>query len=322
MPNVSSSYFKGQLWYAIKDTNNNVTSNINITNWNLSLTCSSTDVVTTGGNTWGYISYADGTSATILSTIKGAVCDYYTGQIVTQNNTATMTTNWKYEPNITGIGLQYYRTANDLVTCSVDSNGNFTCPIVQDTRTIKGFRFLYTLEKSSSANIKYGLTSGILQFCESDTQAIINNNNTNTQTIHNDNQQQYNFITNTNIDTTTTNNVNNIDTSNSDTKLAVTNFALIPLNFMQSIVNSFNSSCSQVCIGQCGGSSGGGHDNAWRFIFPCLDIENLVGSTIYTIIDSLFAFGMIFAFIRSVRNFFINALLLTTDASSEVGVFL
>lgn len=139
---------------------------------------------------------------------------------------------------------------------------------------------------------------------------------------HQDAQQQYNFISNTNISTTTTNSVNNIDTSNSDTKLAVTNFALIPLNFMQSIVNSFSSSCSQVCIGQCGGSSGGGHDNAWRFIFPCLDIESLVGSSIYTIIDSLFAFGMIFAFIRSVRNFFINALLLTTDASSEVGVFL
>lgn len=150
------------------------------------------------------------------------------------------------------------------------------------------------------------------------TQNIINNQNQNAQQQHNDAQQQYNFISNTTIDTNTTSNVNNIDVSDRDTKLAVTNFALIPLNFMQSIINSFSSSCSQVCIGNCQS----GHINDWRFVFPCLDLESLVGSTVYAVIDSLFAFGMVFAFIRSVRKFFINALLLTTDASSEVGVFL
>lgn len=306
--NINASYIKGQIYYVITKNNDTYTSNVDWTT-----TCQNVQDYTTTYAQSYTITYADGSTATISG--RNQEIDDICTSLRTQG---ALTHNINYEPDIINVGLMLLDNNNKYTTCKVDKTGYFECPIQYGATSIKNIAFMFGLEKYSSVEIRYGLMHNNINRCMSDAQSIINNNNTNTQTIHNDNQQQYNFISNSTIDTSTTSNVNNIDVSNSDTKLAVTNFALIPLNFMQSIINSFNSTCSQVCIGNCGS----GHDNDWRFVFPCLDFESILGSNLYNIIDSLFAFGMVFAFIRSVRKFFFNALLLTTDASSEVGVFL
>lgn len=283
--------------------------NITSSNINYSITCASYNQ-SWDLNEYGTITYQDGSTATIDYLSWTKYCEQWT----TQGQDFT-------KPNINN-------TPNILVTIVPRSglevncftyDSYIKCPISNVGKKIKSIKIGLWGRTSYSTNYNFRMFSNVWLTNDNEEISVIEQQ---TQQQHNDAQQQYNFISNTTIDSNTTSNVNNIDTSNSDTKNAVTNFALIPLNFMQSIINSFSSSCSQVCIGECGGSNGGGHDNAWRFIFPCLDIESIVGSNIYGLIDSLFAFGMVFAFIRSVRKFFINALLLTTDASSEVGVFL
>lgn len=147
-------------------------------------------------------------------------------------------------------------------------------------------------------------------------------NNQSTQQ-HNDAQQQYNYISNTTISNENYTNTQTIsdNNTNTQTKSVVMNFWLIPLNFFNSIIASFENTCTQVCVGECSNGSGGAHDNAWRFVFPCLDIKGFVGNTIYNTIDAFFAIGMIFAFVKRAKNFFINALMLTNDVASEVSVF-
>lgn len=278
-------------------------------------TCSQTQWTSSTGASYT-ITYADGTQATISGTDMETYCSRYNANISSQSTISTTINDNHPYIQLKVIQKKDNNIDNHYRLCDIDNNGQFKCSLNPAYKNIYGFQIMIG---NSGYNNSYQVTiTRDMYAIISDTQQIINNNNQNTQTIHNDNQQQYNFISSTTIDSNTTSNVNNIDTSNSDTKLAVTNFALIPLNFMQSIINSFSSSCSQVCIGNCQS----GHINDWRFVFPCLDLESIVGSTVYAVIDSLFAFGMVFAFIRSVRKFFINALLLTTDASSEVGVFL
>lgn len=165
--------------------------------------------------------------------------------------------------------------------------------------------------------------------------SAINNQNTSinniSTNIQNQNTQQHNdsttinnsitslndTITDSTIDSDT--NTDSIsDNINSTTSNNVLNFMLIPLNFVQSIINGFENSCSQVCLGNCGS----GHDNDWRFIFPCIDIRSYIGNAVYNTIDALMCISMIFAFLHSVVGFAKKALLLESDVSSEVRVFL
>lgn len=258
------------------------------------------------------ITYADGTHATISGQDYDYLCDqwYISSQIQSYYQY-----NFDNSPLIT---ITLIDTSNKYYQCMLDNIGNFSCPGGHTYKTMN----IGLYSSGITSTYKAFLVNDFNKIV-SDTQQIINNNNSNTQTIHNDNQQQYNFISNSTIDTTTTDDALDINSSmNSDTSNVVSGFMLIPINFFSTIIQSFQNQCAQVCIGECGGSSGGAHDNAWRFIFPCINLESLVGSTIYGLIDILFAFGMLFAFIRSVKNFLYKALMLTNDAASEVGVFL
>lgn len=298
-------------------TSDLVTSNSSTELINWTETCSSTQFITATGSKTFTVTYADGSHATI----SGNITDYE-GYCSQYTSTGTVTSS---SINISEFTPQIYLMTSGggaWSQCEMD-NSFILCPVIANLN-YSGLRLYYYRQSFSGGNAYFSiyLRKDVLTI-NTDAQQIINNNNTNTQTIHNDNQQQYNFISNTTIDTNTTNDALDINSSmNTDTSNVVSGFMLIPINFFSTIIQSFQNQCSQVCIGECGGSSGGGHDDAWRFIFPCINIENLVGSTIYNLIDILFAFGMLFAFIRSVKNFLYKALMLTNDAASEVGVFL
>ena len=302
---IESNYrhLKGTLWYTIV-ANDQVISNIN-----LETTCTSSHLENMVPDM--VITYADGTHADIDGSTYEKICDSWETRQV--NKTLTLST----QSEITMVGLRLIKNDNGWYSCFVDSSGNFDCPI-NGGGTFKGFTFLHTLSNNSNAQVKYGFVSGQFYKCENDTQQIINNQNQNTNTISNNITNLNDNIISTNISSDTTTNTTNISDNNinADSKNVVLDFMLMPINFIRNILNSFNSTCATLCLGNCTS----GHDNEWYFVLPCVDIRSIVGDTIYNTIDVLMCFGMVFGFLSSVVNFIKRILILESDTSTEVRI--
>lgn len=288
------------------------------------------------GNGYVLTNVVNGGCATCRNTIRVTLTNV--GDNILKNKIVTFTFTHIGNGDLTEARLR--DDANHIYACETYSNQtggivNVICPYVGDFNGGgEGFEFNTYGSYNARINISYfnyfnndsqtlaNIYSTLLQQQQqnnTNTQSIINNQNQNAQQQHNDAQQQYNYISNTTISNENYTNTQTIsdNNTNTETKSVVMNFWLIPLNFFNSIIASFENTCTQVCVGECGS----GHDNAWRFVFPCLDIKGFVGNTIYNTIDAFFAVGMIFAFVKRAKNFFINALMLTNDVASEVSVF-
>lgn len=304
-PNATS--INNRVWYVISDTQQNV----NISNLNLDISCSNYSYDTDDTITQT-ITYADGSTANIQGTIYKEICNKWKVE-KTQGYISSMVINTA--PLIESLAVYQYNENNQVVVCNVGYNGYFSCPYSKVTK----YRFQFALGNSSSANIKYGIASGRWQICTSDTQLIINNQNQNTTTISNNITNLNDNILDSNLNSSTSSNASSIGSNdiNSGSKNVILDFMLMPITFIQNLLNSFDNTCATLCIGNCGS----GHDNDWRFIFPCIDLQSILGSTVYNLIDLLMTFGMVFAFVRSVVGFLKKALLLESDVSSEVRIF-
>lgn len=77
------------------------------------------------------------------------------------------------------------------------------------------------------------------------------------------------------------------------TNSVISDLLLLPVRLFQSVLNSVNGSCSTFNLGSLYGSN---------LTLPCIDIESLVGSTLWTVIDILFC-G---AFVLIIRKKFVD----------------
>lgn len=77
------------------------------------------------------------------------------------------------------------------------------------------------------------------------------------------------------------------------TNSVISDLLLLPIRFLQNFVNALNSSCSSFSLGSLLGTN---------LTMPCINIENYLGSTIWTMIDLIFS-GM---FVYGLRKKFIQ----------------
>ena len=320
--NVSGySYIKGMYYLGSTKTSFTTSETISLNNINFDLTCNQhVNYTTYPTANQPTIHYHDGTTSYISNwPIHDYICEEWKQNNLNINGTITsITPNIDNNPSVV---IRFIDINNNDLPCTIDKS-SFTCLVGQYT-TIKSIKA--TIRANGSQNTYNFFLSNLIWKIKDSTQDIINNQNQNQAQNHSDSQainnnitNTYNFISDSTIDNNT--NTDNISSQyNSTSSNNVLNLLLIPINFIQTIINGFNDSCTQVCIGQCP-SGGGVHDNAWYFIFPCIDLQSLLGSTLYNVIDALMCFAMIFAFIRSVVGFFKKALLLELDAGTEVSI--
>lgn len=93
-------------------------------------------------------------------------------------------------------------------------------------------------------------------------------------------------------------NTNTTDTlqglsDNLPTNSVISDLLLLPVRLFQNVLNSINGSCSSFNLGSLFGTD---------LILPCLNIESLLGSTLWTVIDILFC-G---AFVLIIRKKFVD----------------
>lgn len=77
--------------------------------------------------------------------------------------------------------------------------------------------------------------------------------------------------------------ITNIDTNTSNTP--VSDFITLPITLLNKYNSSMNSSCSSINLGSLLGTN---------LIFPCINLEQRLGSNLWNIIDKLFSFFMVF----------------------------
>lgn len=260
-------------------------------NINLSETCSQQ----TDGVSEYTVTYADGSHAAISRSQWQTFCYNHSISGSTGFNSTLIN---ELQPRVILV------SNGEWSQCEME-NGFILCPVKNNTRYFY-LRFEYKTYQVQDVLIKYDFRLHASMYTiNTDTQAIINNNNQNTQTIVNN-------ITTPSIDSNTTNTDSLITIPNSNGKNVVLDLLMTPVNLFTNIINSFSNSCVSYNLGNLLGTN---------LILPCVNLQNILGSSLYTIIDSIFAFGMLFAFIRSVKKFIQKALLLASDVSSEVSVF-
>ena len=287
----------GQVNIINKTTNATYTNNVNI-NW--LETCSHSNTIDSGSNY--VVTYADGSQATIGGTIYSNFCNQYN-----ETGTVSLTyVDYNFDNN-PGVFVSL-RNTTDTFEIPCDFNGNtFKCKKYQysefDMLRIRIMAKGQTSQYLVSLNNTFSLTNDT-------NNAIINNNNTNTQQITNSINGLDNTINNSSI-SSSTNTDNLITLPNSNGKNTILDLLMVPINFITSIVNSFSNSCVSYNLGNLLGTD---------IILPCINLSNILGSTFYNIIDAIFAFGMLFAFIRAVKRFIQKSLLLASDFNSEVKI--
>jgi hypothetical protein len=131
-------------------------------------------------------------------------------------------------------------------------------------------------------------------------QTIIDQN----QTIINQNQQQIeaqnktnDILSDDNVDssnaTNTLTNLSNSTASNS----VISDLLLLPVRLFQNIVNSINGSCSPFNLGSLYNST---------LVLPCINMSNLIGSTLWSVIDILFCGSFILVIRKKFVDIFEN----------------
>lgn len=219
-----------------------------------------------------------------------------------------------YAPNISGVSS---------TSCSWSVNPNnlqvsFTCTTNQpNSNFIVGGRWRY---RTGSFSAQYLVWRNMNITCDNSASAIIENNNQNTQDIINNNnsntQKEVDAINGLKEEQQETNdNLNDIDDTLNDSSIdssdttinglknqiptnsVISDLLLLPIRFLQNFVNALNSSCSTFSLGSLLGTN---------LFMPCINLENYLGSTIWTMIDlifsGMFVFGLRKKFIQIYEN--------------------
>ena len=187
---------------------------------------------------------------------------------------------------------------------------NFSCSVPKLTANPS---FGYRFNTSSNSNITANATSIIYRninvSCDTSATDIIDNNNFNTDRIIRDADRNSELerekiqgntdaingldddITDSSVDSSDTT-INNLK-SRIPTNSVISDLLLLPVRFLQNFVNALGSSCTQFNLGSLYGTN---------LFMPCINIQNYLGSAIWTTIDLIIS-GM---FVYHLRKKFIQ----------------
>lgn len=203
------------------------------------------------------------------------------------------TYNIKYNININEEGTSEARTGAVYMTFSPSCSGSYiNIPVAFENPSGDMYFYGYHLEV-------LGLSDGLTK---NDVQSVINSSGLATANSVNEVKQGVNEVKQElgNIDDTlndssvdssddTINNLKNKIPTNS----VISDLLLLPVRFLQNFVNALGSSCSSFSLGSLYGT---------ELFMPCINIENYLGSAIWTTIDLIIS-GL---FIYALRKKFIE----------------
>lgn len=187
---------------------------------------------------------------------------------------------------------------------------NFSCSVPKLTANPSfGYRFNTSSSSSITANATSIIYRNINVSCDTSATDIIDNNNFNTDRVIRDADRNSELerekiqgntdaingldddITDSSVDSSD-NSINNLKTK-IPTNSVISDLLLLPVRFLQNFVNALGSSCSQFNLGSLYGTN---------LFMPCINIQNYLGSAIWTTIDLIIS-GM---FIYKLRKKFIQ----------------
>lgn len=245
----------------------NTSNNTNITDWN--------NAVATG--TW---------NGGANDNNKNNTCKAY---IYSMNNTY----NIKYKININQEGTSEARTGAIYMTFTPSCQGSYiNIPVAFSSPSGDMYFYGYHLDV-------LGLSNGLTR---NDIQSVINSSGLATASSVNEVKQGVNEVKQELSSIDSTLNDSSVDSSDTTinnlknqipTNSVISDLLLLPVRFLQNFVNALGSSCSQFNLGSLYGTN---------LYMPCINIENYLGSGIWTTIDLIIS-GL---FIYALRKKFIE----------------
>lgn len=198
-------------------------------------------------------------------------------------------------PNTIGYSVLYYVFTSNITARSVTVAFNSQTAGITTTTVVGG----YNLQLLSDNN---QLTQGQLQSAIQNSGLATANSVAQVQSSINQVQQQLSGVQNSVDDVNDTLNDSTVDSSdntinglkqNIPSNNVISSLILLPVKFLQAIVNSLGGTCSSFNLGSLYNHN---------LVLPCINIENYLGSTIWTFIDLVFSS----MFILAIRKKFIQ----------------
>lgn len=207
-------------------------------------------------------------------------------------------------------------SSNDLTTCNIEwvenSAERWTATIYYTPKVTSNSAYFQIGNTGTSGNVflfnNYTGYQGLristfnVDLDSSGTSAIINNNNQNTQNIMNninENTQSINDNNNQNYEDFTDDELGNpissgggggtyFDDINGSSDTPISDLLLLPVNLYTAILDNLSSVCKSYTIPW---DFNGGNNT---LTFPCINLQNLLGSELWSLIDDLFCLFMIY----------------------------
>lgn len=176
---------------------------------------------------------------------------------------------------------------------------------------VSQFRFsiypFFTYEQNPNMTVNFD-SQGMQNTIAANAAAINTNMNDNTTRIINSNNELKNTMTDSSID----NDKAEGDLSTLNSKLAsnnsITQLLTLPITLYRSVLNSVSGACSSFSLGTL---------YQHQIVLPCINLQNLLGSTLYGIIDILISGLFILSFRKKMVDIFNNMTSLK-DRGNEV----
>lgn len=251
--------------------------------------------------------YPQITSISAQTSIGLYACDIGTVQYYKDNNVQYLTVTPKCEMMMgngyfRGFYFQGYFPANTVwkggSVISYVSEGS------QDLNSVVAQQQSTTTAIVNAAQVAHADNQAIQQAISNE----INQINANTQAI-NDLNDSINADLSPTIPTDFLDGLDGLFTTSDDN--VIRQFLFIPINFLVIIYNAANSnSCSAITLGSLYGTN---------LVMPCIQWDQLIGSTLYSIIDTIMGCCILFGIIRFLRKY-INLLFTVNSRASDYCV--
>lgn len=230
----------------------------------------------------------------------GLRSDFYTGNKAgnSWNDASTIIWNNVDDINVgTNGSCRYTWGLVQDFTSKVNSTGmtfDFYFTNAQPMKYIKVKRFELQNQTSSGSN-----QSDTINAINNQTNAYINNNNSNTNKIIENQNENTDKINDTLTDDSVDNPSSDINTMKNklSSNSTITQLLTLPITLYQSVLNNINGSCSAFTLGTLYNHT---------LTMPCINLQSILGSTLWSIIDILCCGLFILAFRKRMVDIFNN----------------
>lgn len=238
------------------------------------------------------------------------VCDFYSKDNIKTNGYYLNSNGQETSSSIWGISKYIKLNSSSIVK-------------VKATQSTNGYICFYDNDKGlisciSNSNLSNGSTLTIptdssyvrfsinkntntpqFEICNSGNQAIVDSQKENTNAINDVNDT----LKDDNVDNPS-NDISSLSGQVSSTD-SISDIFLLPIRLIQIILNSLNStSCSSINLGSLYGTN---------LTFTCINLQSILGNTLYNLIDLFFAFGIIFGLRKYILEIFTKITSLKED---------